>query len=94
MSFRRSTRIRRVPQRFRFSSFAKKSPRPAFPVLLASRASSLSAIHTPEVSSVPDECPLEELKRDLVCRGGFAVMNDYDTSDENSYVRAPDDSTE
>lgn len=94
MSFRRSTRVRHAPQRFRFSSFVKESTRPVLPVLLSKRASSISAIHTPEVQSVPDECPLEELKRDLVRRGGFVVVNDYDTSDENSYLRAPDDSSE
>jgi len=96
---RRSARIRHEPQRFRFSSFVKQ-PLAARPVVLAPRQlPRVSIVQPAKVHAIPeiadDVGPLEEFKRELAHRGGFAVVNDYsDSADENCYVQISNDDSE
>lgn len=74
---RRSTRISVPPARFRFSHFAKAPPVPRGPAVKESAAALASA---PTLAVHED--PLDQLKQFLSRAGGFAVVDDYHSSDE------------
>lgn len=84
---RRSARASVPPLRFRFSHFIaqKATARPHAPAAAApSVAKAAKPVERAPLS--PDfsqsDNPLEELKHYLVRAGGFAVLNDYRSSDD------------
>jgi hypothetical protein len=88
---RRSARTSVPPLRFRFSHFTAlaqkaKSTQPTLPVRLMdvpvpTAAASADRSAPVLVHAEPDD-PLDQLKQDLRCAGGFAVVNDYRSSDD------------
>ena len=86
---RRSKRPKRAPIRFRFSSFAAQQP-----AVVTARAAATATPLTPTaptpvwVSSSPPSDALQQYTEELARLGGFAVVNDYDTQDDENSFRA------